>query len=233
MDRFFQDKRLAPLHSGLSFQNAQQWLEQLQRIPHGVGKYSDKRRLPNTSCEALEESSHEAEEDKGWMSTSVTVQSTFENVEKTTYQIQHRDILGAIRFLIGHPPFANDLAYAPIRQYNDNGSRIYTEMHTANWWWETQQKLPDRATVVPLLLATDKTVLTQHHGDTAAWPVYLTIGNLSRQLRRKQTRPSSILLGFIPIVYSNTDEVKATIWHEAMRTMLERKPTRIVDVSTC
>ena len=221
VDRFFQDKRLAPLHSGLSFQSAQQWLVQLERIPHGVVKYSDPQGSSNAFSEVF--SSQNAEEDKGWMSKTVTVQSEFEDVEEMTYQIQYRGVLGAIRFLIGHPPFARDLAYTPIRQYNDNGSRIYTEMHTANWWWETQQKLPEGATVVPLLLATDKTVLTQHHGDTASWPVYLTIGNLSRQIRRKQTRPGSILLGFIPIVSSNTDDIKATIWHKALSTMLERK----------
>jgi hypothetical protein len=51
-------------------------------------------------------------------------------------------------------------------------------MNTAEWWWETQFALPATSTIVPLLLATDKTLLTQHHGDTTAWPVYLTVGNL-------------------------------------------------------
>ena len=41
-------------------------------------------------------------------------------------------------------------------------------MHTEDWWWKTQDKLPDGSTIVPLLIDTDKTILTQHHRDVAA-----------------------------------------------------------------
>ena len=44
-----------------------------------------------------------------------------------------------------------------------------------------QEKLPD---VVPLLIGIDKTVLTQHHGDLSAWPIYMTLGNLDSHSRR-------------------------------------------------
>ena len=74
--------------------------------------------------------------------------------------------------------------YGPIRQYNDKNKRVYTEMHTRDWWWETQEQLPNSSTIVPLLIGTDKTVLTQYHGDIAAWPVYLTIRNLKAKVRR-------------------------------------------------
>ena len=96
-------------------------------------------------------------------------------------------------------------------------------MHTAEWWWETQDQLPDQATVVPLLIATDKTLLTQHHGDVSGWPVYLTIGNLDRKTRRSQKRPGQLLVGFLPVVPNTGDGVKAKIWHLAMETILKRK----------
>ena len=60
-------------------------------------------------------------------------------------------------------------------------------MHTADWWRKTQQALIDsgvqNATIILVLLATDKTVLTEHAGDMAQWPVYLTIDNLSHEIR--------------------------------------------------
>jgi hypothetical protein len=96
-------------------------------------------------------------------------------------------------------------------------------MHTGDWWWNIQQQLPEGATVVPLLLGSDKTLLTQHQGDTSVWPVYLTIGNLSSQIRRSQTRPGSILLGFIPVVKNSEKPVKLKICHESIGAMLERK----------
>ncbi len=44
------------------------------------------------------------------------------------------------------------------------------------------------------------------------------------EIRRKQTRPGNLLLGFISIVSSdNHDNVKADVWHKALSLMLERK----------
>ena len=49
-----------------------------------------------------------------------------------------------------------------------------------------QQALIDsgaqNATVISMLLVTDKTVLTKHVRDMTQWPVYLTIGNLSHEI---------------------------------------------------
>ncbi len=93
-------------------------------------------------------------------------------------------------------------------------------MHTADWWWTTQQSLIDsgihNATIIPVLLATDKTVLTEHTGDMAQWPVYLTIGNLSHEIRRSRSRPGGIMVGLIPIYKGDSVEVKMEIYHQTM-----------------
>ena len=81
--------------------------------------------------------------------------------------------------------------------------------------------MPDGSTIVPLLIGTDKTVFTQHHGDIAAWPVYLTIRNLKAKVQRQQNWPDSLLLGFIPIEASGN--TKAKIWHMALGVMLKRE----------
>ena len=83
--------------------------------------------------------------------------------------------------------------------------------------------------MVPLLLATDKTLLTQHQGDVSGWPVYLTIGNLNRKTRRSQKRPGQLLVGFLPVLPKSCEapigeeSVKARVWHLAMGTLLERE----------
>ena len=130
-----------------------------------------------------------------------------------------------VEFLLGHRPFANHLSYAPVRQFSGVGddNRIFNEMHTADWWWRTQSEVPEGATVVPILLATDKTMLTQHHGDESAWPIYITIGNLDRATRRKQTVPGSVLLGFLPVTSEVADDSKARVYHAAMELILKRK----------
>ena len=68
------------------------------------------------------------------------------------------------------------------------------------------------------------------HGDQILWPVYVTIGNLDAKTRRSQNRPGTLLLGSIPIVHEQLEDsnnkngdLKAKIYHLALKTMLERK----------
>jgi hypothetical protein len=43
-------------------------------------------------------------------------------------------------------------------------------------------KLPKGAVIAPVILASDKTSLSQFGGDKQAWPVYLIIGNISKAI---------------------------------------------------
>ena len=57
-----------------------------------------------------------------------------------SYDLYRRDIIECIRALFGNPAFTQDLVFAPERHYTDGSRsiRIYHEMHTGQWWWETQ-----------------------------------------------------------------------------------------------
>jgi hypothetical protein len=50
-----------------------------------------------------------------------------------------------------------------------------------------------------VILATDKTLLTSLAGNQYAYPVYISIGNLSKDIRRKTSERGMLLLGFIPV----------------------------------
>ena len=53
------------------------------------------------------------------------------------------------------------------------------------------------ATIIPVIISTDKTQLTVF-GNKTAYPVYLTIGNLPKDIRRKPSRRGQVLLAYIP-----------------------------------
>jgi hypothetical protein len=53
------------------------------------------------------------------------------------------------------------------------------------------------ATIIPLIVSTDKTTLTLFR-NKMAYLIYLTIGNIPKQIRRKVTRQAQILIGYIP-----------------------------------
>ena len=48
--------------------------------------------------------------------------------------------MDCIASLIGDPAFAEHLIFSPERHYVDQDMtvRLYHDMHTGKWWWETQ-----------------------------------------------------------------------------------------------
>lgn len=54
----------------------------------------------------------------------------------------YRNILDCVRYLLRQITYRDDLVYAPRREYDQAGQRIYAEMHTADWWWDVQVWFP-------------------------------------------------------------------------------------------
>ncbi|KAF8122220.1 hypothetical protein EV363DRAFT_1183475 [Boletus edulis] len=138
-----------------------------------------------------------------------------------------RDPVACIQELIGNPAFDGNMAYAPEKVYVDREgqTRRYDEMWTGEWWWKTQERLPDGATVAPVILASDKTELSRFKGDKTAWPVYLTIGNLSKNVRREPSRHASVLLGYLPVSklasFENNSVAGYRLFHYCMKLLLQ------------
>ncbi|KAJ6605641.1 hypothetical protein B0H10DRAFT_2440216 [Mycena sp. CBHHK59/15] len=98
--------------------------------------------------------------------------------------------------------FAPYLFVLPERHYADKDKtiRLYHNMHTAKWWWSTQKEVEKDnpgATIIPILLSSDKTQLTMF-GNRSAYPVYMTIGNIPKEIRRKTSRRAYVLLAYLP-----------------------------------
>ncbi|KAJ7315489.1 hypothetical protein DFH08DRAFT_651578, partial [Mycena albidolilacea] len=86
-------------------------------------------------------------------------------------------------------------------------------MSSARWWWKIQERLTDGSTVAALILSSDKTRLSQFSGDKSAWPVYLTIGNINKDTRRKVSAHATILLGHLPVAKMDCYSDAARSYH--------------------
>ncbi|KIJ07749.1 hypothetical protein PAXINDRAFT_89897, partial [Paxillus involutus ATCC 200175] len=53
------------------------------------------------------------------------------------------------------------------------------------------------ATIIPIILSSDKTQITMFR-NKAAYPLYMTIGNLPKEIHRKPSRRAWILLAYLP-----------------------------------
>ncbi|KAI0704544.1 hypothetical protein C8Q76DRAFT_630995 [Earliella scabrosa] len=148
------------------------------------------------------------------------------------FEVFYRDVLQCIRALYGDPEFTGILVFTPERHYADpdHTIRVYFDMHTGRWWWDTQKEIEKRkpgATIIPVILSSDKTQLTLF-GSKTAYPVYLTIGNLPKDVRRKSSRRGQILLAYLPAsrlehITSKTvrRRVVANLFHACMTMILK------------
>ncbi|KAJ7707002.1 hypothetical protein B0H14DRAFT_3099614 [Mycena olivaceomarginata] len=161
-------------------------------------------------------------------------------VNGEVYHLYSRDILECVRALWGDTDFAPYLFVAPERHYIDKDKtiRMYHNMHTGKWWWSTQaaveQEYPG-ATIIPIIISSDKTQLTVF-GNKTAYPVYMTLGNIPKEIRRKPSRRAYILLGYLPTSRlkhiknkSARRRILANIFHACMKYMLS--PLKTAGVS--
>ncbi|KAJ7117694.1 hypothetical protein C8R44DRAFT_832357 [Mycena epipterygia] len=148
------------------------------------------------------------------------------------YDVYFRDILECVKALFGDPEFAAHLKVAPERHYADEDQtvRLYHDMHTGKWWWATQRELEKEkkgATIIPIIISSDKTLLTLFRNRTA-YPVYLTIGNIPKDIRRKPSRQAQILLAYLPTsklehitVKASRRRILANLFHACMSKITE------------
>ena len=89
-----------------------------------------------------------------------------------------------------------------------------------------QSRLPQGATVAPVIISSDKTHLSNFRGDKAAWPVYLTIGNISKEIQWHSSTHAMILLSYLPIAHlegfteKNRSLAKYRLFHYCMTQIL-------------
>ncbi|KAI0342014.1 hypothetical protein BDW22DRAFT_1331469 [Trametopsis cervina] len=152
-------------------------------------------------------------------------------------ELWRRNPVDCVRELIGNPAFCKAMEFSPERVFSDEKgeNRVIDEMWTADWWWRAQAShltagsLPSGATVAPIILASDKTKLSNFRGDQTAWPVYLSIGNIAKAVRRQVSSRATVLLGYIPVskltCFSASHETRRLagyrLYHHCMKSILE------------
>ncbi|KAG0633391.1 hypothetical protein HOY80DRAFT_896568 [Tuber brumale] len=150
----------------------------------------------------------------------------------------YRNPPDSAKYLLSQKCFAQDIVYPPVKDWDSETppARVYSEMHTGDWWWETQDSLPERATLVLIICSSDVTFLTNFSGDKKAWLIYLTIGNILSKTRNKSSKHASVLLALLPVPpkmlgVASRDSRKRLVNNEILCELIEAIFTPIGEVA--
>ncbi|KIK75707.1 hypothetical protein PAXRUDRAFT_36968 [Paxillus rubicundulus Ve08.2h10] len=133
--------------------------------------------------------------------------------------------------LFNDPDFAKYLVFVPECHYSDPDKmkRLYHDLHTSKWWWNTQKYLEEcapSATIILVFLSTNKTQVTMFR-NKSAYPIYMTIGNIPKEIQRKPSHHTQVLLDYLPT--TKLDHISnlaarhrtlANLFHACMREIL-------------
>ncbi|KAJ7614490.1 hypothetical protein FB45DRAFT_1110243 [Roridomyces roridus] len=187
-----------------SYHNSRAFFQKIDGLPGG----------PEWECEVFDAIGDEVDEDG--------------NPRKEEIELWKRNPVECIKELMGNAAFREKMRYAPQRVYRDaeGNRREYGEMWTTDWWWNLQERLDKGVTIAPIILGSDKTHLSRFSGDKQAWPVYLSVGNLSKETRRTPSERGTVLLGYIPVTKLDcfSEDTRSLagyqLFHRCMRTLL-------------
>ncbi|TDL14392.1 hypothetical protein BD410DRAFT_734142, partial [Rickenella mellea] len=133
-----------------------------------------------------------------WMSRKVAIPG-----RETTKPLifYYRDGLQSFRYLFGNPLFKGHMDHCPRQVWTSPAKevRIYDEMMTGELTWDIQDKVSPGETLGLVILGSDKTHLTNHQGDKEAHCVYMSCGNIKKDVRNKATARAWLLVGQIPV----------------------------------
>ncbi|QRV92732.1 hypothetical protein RhiJN_20750 [Ceratobasidium sp. AG-Ba] len=141
-----------------------------------------------------------------------------------------RDSLGAIKHLLLDRALGRHMRWRLVRHYTSRSKkeRWRDELWTADWMWDVLTRInDDYATLISCIVSSDETRLTNFQGNKKAHPVYLTIGNLPKRLRKRISKRSSILIGYLPVPKLDCEtrveekrKIKQEIFHRCMEELL-------------
>src|SRR5690606_9382364 len=75
--------------------------------------------------------------EKSWSYAEATFWAEDGRIKQPYY---YRDPTLIIKHIFKQPAYREYLTYKPVREHNERGNRIYSEVNTADWMWEQQAR---------------------------------------------------------------------------------------------
>ncbi|KAH8976953.1 hypothetical protein EDB86DRAFT_3068202 [Lactarius hatsudake] len=119
------------------------------------------------------------------------------------HKVFYRDPHLIVRGMLTNPDYEGGMDFGPYRAFDKDSTCVYEHMMSGDWAWEQATKIArdprtHGSAFVPIILGSDKTMVSVATGQTDYYPLYLSIGNLHNNIRRSH-RGGVTLAGFLAI----------------------------------
>ncbi|KAH8071048.1 hypothetical protein BXZ70DRAFT_1058347 [Cristinia sonorae] len=150
------------------------------------------------------------------------------------YEVWCRNPRTIIRNMLANPAFKDNFDAAPFREYDSDNVRQYSNLMSGDWAWRQADLIAKESTnnhgamFAPIILGSDKTTVSVATGQNEYYPLYISLGNITNNMRRAH-RDAVALLGFLAIPKSDRKDLKDTdfrkfrrqLFHSSISTILQ------------
>jgi hypothetical protein len=121
----------------------------------------------------------------------------------TSHNIWFHDPLQLVHNLLVNWDFENEFDYMPFREFNAKKKRCWQDFMSGDWAWKEADIIADDpnthgSLLVPIILGSDKTMVSVATGQNEYYPIYLSIGNVRNNVHRTHQN-ALVLLAFLAI----------------------------------
>ncbi|KAG1763021.1 hypothetical protein EDD22DRAFT_979524 [Suillus occidentalis] len=145
------------------------------------------------------------------------------------YNVWYRDPLELVHNMLANPKFNGEIEFSPYRDYTTDNKWYWKNLLSGDWAWNqadliAQNQETHGSMFVPLVMGSDKTVISVATGHTKYHPLYLLIGNIFNSV--------VVLVGFLAIPKSKDPHLNQSLAKnfESVKTFMETPDvTRFLD----
>ncbi|KAI6043751.1 hypothetical protein EDC04DRAFT_2866238 [Pisolithus marmoratus] len=136
------------------------------------------------------------------------------------YDVWYQDLCQVIHNLLGCTNIKDEMDFIPYQEFDAmNKQRHWEDFMSGDWAWEEVDKiisvnsLTAGATLVPIILGSDKTTVSIATGQTDYYPLYLSIGNVCNTTCHAHC-DVVVLIGFLAMLKTCRENANTPAFHK-------------------